>query len=174
VSGVAWVPLLGRVAGLSLLSVGGALTVAPELHRLLVGRLGLLSDAQFSASVALAQSAPGPNALYTALLGYQLSGVGGAALTLAAFMAPSSALALAAARWGGARQGTRTVRAFKAGLAPVSVALIAATAWLLASGAGGPAALALSAAAALAVWRTRVHLLWLLGAGALLGSLGLV
>jgi chromate transporter len=26
----------------------------------------------------------------------------------------------------------------------------------------------------LIVWRTRVHLLWLLGAGALLGALGLV
>jgi hypothetical protein len=27
---------------------------------------------------------------------------------------------------------------------------------------------------ALLVWRTRLHLLWLLGAGALLGALGLV
>jgi len=29
-------------------------------------------------------------------------------------------------------------------------------------------------AATLIVWRTRVHLLWLLGAGAVLGGLGLV
>jgi chromate transporter len=32
----------------------------------------------------------------------------------------------------------------------------------------------LSAVAALIVWRTRVHLLWLLGAGALLGAVGFV
>ena len=100
-----WLTVLSGVAGLSLLSVGGALTVAPELHRLLVGELALVSDAQFSAAVALAQSAPGPNALYTAILGWQLAGAGGAALVLAAFMAPSSALALAVARWGGRLDG---------------------------------------------------------------------
>ena len=32
----------------------------------------------------------------------------------------------------------------------------------------------LSAVTALLVWRTRIHLLWLLGAGAVLGALGLV
>ena len=169
-----WLTILGGLAGLSLLSVGGALTVAPELHRLLVEQLGLLTDAQFSASVALAQAAPGPNALYTALLGWQLAGLAGAALALAAFMIPSSALALAAAHWGAGRHDQPAVRAFKAGLAPVSVALIASTAWLLAARSAGPASLAVTAAAALLVWRTRLHLLWLLGAGALLGALGLV
>jgi len=168
-----WLTVLSGVAGLSLLSVGGALTVAPELHRLLVGELALVSDAQFSAAVALAQSAPGPNALYTAILGWQLAGAGGAALVLAAFMAPSSALALAVARWGGRLEG-RGVRALRTGLAPITVALVASTAWLLAARAGGPAPLAVTAAAALLAWRTRLHLLWILGAGALLGSLGLV
>jgi chromate transporter len=124
--------------------------------------------------VALAQAAPGPNALYTALLGWQLAGLAGAALALAAFMIPSSALALAAARWGAGRQDRPGVRAFKAGLAPISVALIASTAWLLAARSAGPAPLAVTALAALLVWRTRLHLLWLLGAGALLGALGLV
>jgi chromate transporter len=32
----------------------------------------------------------------------------------------------------------------------------------------------LTAVTAFIVWRTRVHLLWLLGAGALLGAFGLV
>jgi chromate transporter len=33
---------------------------------------------------------------------------------------------------------------------------------------------ALSAITALVVWRTRIHLLWLLAAGAVLGALGLI
>jgi chromate transporter len=37
-----------------------------------------------------------------------------------------------------------------------------------------PATIAVALVSTLIVWRTRVHLLWLLGAGALLGALGLV
>jgi chromate transporter len=32
----------------------------------------------------------------------------------------------------------------------------------------------LTAVAAVLVWRTKIHLLWMLGAGALLGALGLI
>ena len=74
------------------------------------------------------------------------------------------------------------MRAFKQGMAPIVVALILATSWILAlantSTSGGrglpgdwPVWL-LMGATALIVWRTRLHLLWLLAAGALLGALG--
>ncbi|MFZ3117133.1 MAG: chromate transporter, partial [Variovorax sp.] len=71
------------------------------------------------------------------------------------------------------------VRAFKQGMAPVVVGLLIATAWVLAAGNVATDVPAwrlwlLTVAAALVVWRTRVHLLWLLGAGALLGAFGLV
>ena len=39
---------------LSLLSVGGAITTAPDMHRYLVVEQGWLNGAQFTASVALA------------------------------------------------------------------------------------------------------------------------
>ena len=45
---VAWLSLVGNVMAVSILSVGGALTVAPELRRLLVDRLALLGSAQFA------------------------------------------------------------------------------------------------------------------------------
>jgi len=58
------------------------------------------------------------------------------------------------------------------------IGLLLATAWTLGSASGDPrhdgALWALSAVAALLVWRTRIHLLWLLAAGALLGALGWV
>ena len=39
---------------LSLLSIGGAITTAPDMHRYLVTERGWISDGQFTASIALA------------------------------------------------------------------------------------------------------------------------
>ena len=60
-----WLSLLTHFMSLSLLAVGGAITVAPDMHRYLVDEAHWLSDAQFSSSIALAQAAPGPNVLCT-------------------------------------------------------------------------------------------------------------
>jgi len=169
-----WFSLFGHFLLLSLLSIGGAITVAPDMHRLMVDEHHLLTDAQFSSSIALAQAAPGPNVLFVAVLGYQAGGLLGAAATLLGILLPSTTLAFAAARWGHAREDWRAVRAFKAGMAPITLALLVATGWLLTAPAREWAPLALTAVSALLVWRTRIHLLWLIGAGALLGAFGLV
>ena len=70
------------------------------------------------------------------------------------------------------------MRAFKQGMAPIVVALMLATGWIMASANKNPATdwplWLLTAAAALLIWKTRIHLLWLLGAGAALGWFGLV
>ena len=72
----------------------------------------------------------------------------------------------------------RAVRAFKTGLAPIVIALLMATGWLLTAAHDQPARdwplWLLTAAATLLVWRTRLHLLWLIGTGAVLGMLGWV
>ena len=57
---------------LSLLSISGAITTVPDMHRYLVAQHGWLSDAQFSSSVAIAQAAPGPNVLFVALMGWNV------------------------------------------------------------------------------------------------------
>ena len=181
-----WRMFLGHFLGLSLLSVGGAIATAPDMHRFLVDRQHWLTDPQFTASVAIAQAAPGPNVLFVALLGWNVglnaAGLPGAALGLVLAMAgillPSSLLTYLAAQWGHRNRELRGVRAFKQGMTPVVLALLLATGWLLATGSGYRWAnwplWALSLVAMLIVWRTRVHLLWLLGAGALLGALGWV
>lgn len=175
----AWDPatlwaLFGHMLLLSLLSIGGAITVAPDMHRWMVVEHHLLTDPQFASSIAIAQAAPGPNVLFVALLGFQASGLAGAAATLIGIMLPSATLALFATRWGHARQDWRAVRAFKAGLAPITLALIAATGWLLTAPAESWPSWLLTAAAALLVWRTRLHLLWMIAAGAVMGMLGWV
>lgn len=169
-----WLSLVLQVMSVSVLSVGGALTVAPELSRVLVNRLGLMSSTEFATSVALAQAAPGPNALYSAVLGYQIGGLPGAVILLVAFMAPTTAIALAAARFGAAGGHHPAVVALKAGLAPISIAMLVATAWILASQTPAPAPIAVAAVTTLLVWHTRLHLLWMVGAGAVLGILGVL
>jgi chromate transporter len=190
-----WLALFGQYAWLSLLSVSGAITTVPEMHRFLVADHGWLSDAQFSSSVAIAQAAPGPNVLFVALMGWNvglnaggglagglhawLLGLLGLATTMIGIMLPSTTLTYFATRWGHRNRDRRAVRAFKQGMAPIVIGLLVATGWVLSTGnhaANVPAwhLWLLTLVAAFIVWRTRIHLLWLLGAGALLGALGFV
>jgi chromate transporter len=181
-----WWQLLLHYLMLSLLSVGGAITTAPDMHRYLVQEQHWLTDPQFSASVAIAQAAPGPNVLFVALMGWNVGlnagGVPTAALgvllAMTGILVPSAALTYLAAQWGHRNRDLRGVRAFKQGMAPIVVSLLIATGWLLALGASPKATdwplWAVALVTAVIVWRTRIHLLWLLGAGALLGWMGLV
>ena len=188
------VDLLGCFVTLSLLSVGGAITTVPEMHRYLVAQNPWLTDSQFSASIALAQAAPGPNVLFVAVLGWNVgmaSGGGPAngplpwalasaamAVSMVGIIIPSTTLTFFAARWGQRNRERPEVRAFKQSMAPVVIALLIATGWLLTASHGNlqqaPLLWLLTVASALLVWKTRIHLLWLIGAGALAGFLGLV
>jgi chromate transporter len=186
-----WFSLFSHYLSLSLLAVGGAITTAPDMHRFLVEQQHWLTDAQFNASIAIAQAAPGPNVLFIGLMGWNVglnaaSGMGvspwvtglmGMALTMTGIMVPSTTLTWLATRWGHRNRDLRAVRAFKQGMAPIVIALLIATAWVLASAHSKPTDWPLwlvTLVTALVVWRTKIHLLWLLGAGALLGALGLV
>ncbi|HXD06689.1 MAG TPA: chromate transporter [Burkholderiaceae bacterium] len=167
-----WWELFAHFLLLSLLSVGGAITVAPDMHRLLVEHFHLLNEAQFTSSIAIAQAAPGPNVLFVAVLGLQAAGIAGASATLLGIMLPSTTLALAAARWGHARADWLVIRSFKAGLAPITLALLVSTGWLLSAPAREWQSLLVTAVAALLVWRTQIHLMWLIAGGAVIGMLG--
>lgn len=181
-----WLHLFMHYVSLSLLAVGGAITTAPDMHRYLVEQQHWLTESQFRASIAIAQAAPGPNVLFIGLFGWHVglnaggmaTGLLGMALSLLGALLPSTTLTWMAARWGHRNRELRAVRAFKQGMAPIVIALLVATSWILATGTQArlqdwPLWL-LTAVSAVLVWRTRIHLLWLLGAGALLGILGLV
>jgi chromate transporter len=181
-----WLSLFVHYLLLSLLTVGGAVSAAPDMHRFLVDERGWLTDPQFSASIAIAQSAPGPNVLFVALMGWNVgmnaghwpTALLGMTLTMAGIMIPSTTLTYFATRWGHENREMRAVRAFKQGMTPIVIALLVATGWILATGStyslrNWPLWL-LTVVSTLLVWRTKVHLLWLLAAGALLGWFGLV
>jgi chromate transporter len=189
-----WLALFTHFATLSLLAVGGAITTAPDMHRYLVDTRHWLTDPQFSSAIAIAQAAPGPNVLFVALMGWGVGlnaggGPGGGwhayglallgmSLTMVGMLLPSSIVTYLATRWAHRNRQRRSVRAFKAGMAPIVVALLIAAGWLLTVTHNQPARdwrlWLLTAAAALMVWRTKVHLLWLIAAGVTLGMLGVV
>lgn len=181
-----WLSLFVHYLALSLLCVGGAITTAPDMHRFLVQEKAWLTDPQFSASIAIAQAAPGPNVLFTGLMGWNvgLNAGGlptaflGMVLCLGGVILPSSIVVYATAQWSHRNRDLRAVRAFKQGMAPLVIALLIATGVILATAngyeLGNWPTWAVAAASAVLVWRTRIHLLWLLGAGALLGWVGWV
>lgn len=182
-----WVSLAWHFLSLSLLTVGsGVLIVAPQIHAFLVSDKHWLTDLQFNSSITLAQTAPGPNMLYIALLGWNVginaSGWIGAFVammtSLVSMLLPSSIVTLAATRWVHRNRQRRSIRAFKAGMSPVSTALLIATGWLLMQPyshmeTDWPLWCA-SAVTALLVWHTRIHLLLLLATGAVLGALNVL
>ena len=182
--------LLAHFLSLSLLALGGAITTAPDMHRYLVDEQHWITDTEFTSSIAIAQAAPGPNVIFIALLGWHVGinlagagghgawlwGLAGAGITMAGILLPSTTLTFFAARWGNEHREMRAVRAFTAGMVPIVVALIIATGWILASGHEHPLQewrlWLLSALSMVLVLRTRLHLLWLLAGGGLLGWLG--
>ena len=87
---------------LSLVAVGGANAVLPEMHRQVVELRGWLDDATFSQLYALAQAAPGPNILVASVMGWRIAGPGGMAMATVGMLLPAAVLAwiMAAARAG--------------------------------------------------------------------------
>jgi chromate transporter len=189
-----WGSLFLHFISLSLLAVGGAITTAPDIHRYLVDDMHWLSDTQFTSSIALAQGAPGPNVMFIALMGWNvgLNAGGGLAagwpavslalwgvlITMVGIMIPSATLTFVATQWAHRNREMLAVKAFKSGMAPIVIALLIATGWLLTGNHENPVRdwplWALTAATTVLVWKTKTHLLWLLAAGALLGGFGLV
>jgi len=159
---------------LSLLAVGGAISTAPDMQRYLVAQQGWMSDTEFSTSIAIAQAAPGPNILFVALMGWHIAGLAGLLATMSGILLPSSVLALVASRYAQKNADSRAVRAFTAGLMPVTLGLLLSTGWLLTAPvrASWPAVV-LVVAVVLLNWRTKVSPLWLIAAGAVVGMLAL-
>jgi chromate transporter len=166
-------------AMLSLLGVGGAITTAPDMQRYVVLENRWITEAQFSASIAIAQAAPGPNVLFVAIIGWNVAGLAGVAATMIGCLLPSTALTLVLTRWGAQRGDTRASRAFTMGMAPITLGLLAATGWILAE----PfvrvpsqrfGALALVAVTLVMMLRSRISPMWLVALGALAGVLGAI
>src|SRR5882672_11214067 len=117
-----------QFAVLSLFAVGGGGSAVPEMHRQTVEIARSLTDRQFSELFAIAQAAPGPNIMFVALLGHFIAGVPGAAVATVAMCGPSCILACAVSQVVERFRKARWRIAIQAGLVPVTIGLIAASA----------------------------------------------
>jgi chromate transporter len=167
--------LAGHFALLSLFAIGGANAAMPEMHRLAVEVKGWMSDRQFADLFAIAQVAPGPNVIIVTLIGYQAAGIAGALVATAAMCGPTCIAAYYIGRvWDRFREARWRI-AIQAGLVPITIGLIAASAWVLALAADHNwIAVAITIATAIAGYFSRLNPLWLFAVAALVGLAGYV
>jgi chromate transporter len=161
------------------------------MQRFLVLEKGWITDFQFNASIAIAQSAPGPNLLFVALFGWHVGinssndeclqvilGVMGALIALTGLLIPSTTLTFVMARWAQKNKDLRLVRAFKQGMTPIVISLLLSTCWLLATPARDVqldwSTLLLASVISIITLKTKIHILWMLALGAIFGAYGLV
>jgi chromate transporter len=112
---------------LSLVSIGGANSVLPEIRRQVVDVQGWMTDASFTNLFAISNAAPGPNIILVSLIGWQLAGLAGLAVATLAIMIPSCSLAFLAGRVVTRWSEKRWVTLLKQGLVPVALGLILAS-----------------------------------------------
>lgn len=169
------ISLFSLFAVLSLFAVGGAQAAIPEMHRVAVDVMHWLSDRQFADMYAISQVSPGPNVIIVALIGFHVAGLAGAGVAITAMCGPTCVLAYFVARIWDRFKHARWRVAVQAGLVPLSLGLIAASAFVLARAAdhNAYAALITAATAATAYW-TRVNPLWIFAVAGALGFAGLV
>jgi chromate transporter len=173
------VTVLGEVARqfllLSLLSIGGANAIIPEIHLRAVEIKGWMTDQDFSQMFALSQAAPGPNVLIVSLIGWKAAGYVGAIVAMVAMCAPSSVLTYQVANAWERFRDARWRIATQTALAPITVGLILASGYVLTRTIDHEwTAFVLTALTAIVALITRVHPLWFLGVAAVLGALGIV
>lgn len=159
----------------SLLAVGGANVVLPEIHRRVVDVEHWMSDAQFAALFAIGNAAPGPNVMVVTLIGWHVAGIVGALVATLSMCGPSCLLTFAVVQVWDRYKAHPWRRALQNGFAPVTVGLVAATAYLLIDATdAGPATLIVTAATAIYALTTRLNPLWAFAAAGFLGAMGWV
>jgi chromate transporter len=167
--------LVGYFAFISLFAIGGANAAVPEMHRLSVVVMHWMTDKQFGDMYALAQMAPGPNVLIVTLIGYHVAGLAGGVAATAGMCGPACVFAFWFARVWDRFKGATWRSVIEAALAPLSVGLVAAGAYVVTRSAdhslGAAAVTAATAAIAIA---TRLNPLWLFATAGLLGLAGLL
>jgi chromate transporter len=167
--------LAGYFALMSLFAIGGGNAALPEMHRLAVEVRHWMTDREFADMFAIAQVTPGPNVLIVALIGYHVAGLAGATVATLAMCGPTCVFAFYVSHaWNRFRDAPwRAI--IQAGILPVSIGLIAASALIIAQAAAlNWRAVAVTAVTAAVTLRTRINPLWIFVVAALLGLAGAI
>lgn len=150
---------------------GGGYAMIPLIEAEVIDRRGWIARKDFLELLTLAQSAPGPIALNTAVfVGYKMNRYAGALAAVTGVVIPSFAIILAVAVFFADVRDNEWVDAAFRGMRPAVVALIVAPVIGLARGLHA-VLIAVAAAVAVVVWYWGFSPIWLLLAGASAGAL---
>lgn len=148
---------------------GGGYAMIPIIQHEVIVRRGWIVEQEFVDLLTLAQTAPGPISLNTAVfVGYKCRGFAGALAAILGVILPSFLVILAVAIFFSEIRDNRWVDAAFKGMRPAVVALIVAPIVGLARGMHW-ILIAVAAATAVVVWHFAISPIWFLMAGAVLG-----
>jgi chromate transporter len=157
---------------LSLLAVGGVNSTIPEIEHQVVEVHHWLTAAQFPQLYAISQSAPGPNLLISTVIGAHVAGIPGGIVATLAMMLPAGILVILVSQLWDRFRERRWRRVLQTALLPISAGLVLAAGAILARTADRSVLLAgVTLVTAVLIFRTRLHPLWVLAGGAVLGLL---
>ena len=160
---------------LGCLAIGGVSTVMPDMYRYVVDENALVSAREFADLYAIAQAAPGPNALWVTILGLHAAGWLGAIATTLGVLVPASAFSMVASVLHARHADSPLALAFRRGLAPVALGFMLSSCWLLLTTVGHDwRGYGLALVAAAVALGTELNPLWLLAAGAVAGIAGII
>ena len=169
------ITLAAYFASLSLFAIGGANAAIPDMQRIAVDVMHWMTAKQLADSFAIAQISPGLNVIIVALIGYHDAGFAGAGVAAVAMCGPTCVLAFVVSRVWDRFKRARWRVALQNGLVPLSLGLIAASAFVIARITDHNVAAALvTVVTAVVAYTTRLNPLWLFAAGGVIGFAGLV
>lgn len=157
---------------MSLIAIGGANAIAPEMHRQLVDVLHWMNDSEFANLFALGQVAPGPNIMVLSLVGWKMAGVAGLVVATLAALVPTCALAWITGRFVARYGRADWFDSVKAGLTPIAIGLVLSSSLVMARAADHDALgfIATAATAAVVIF-TSINPIFSLGAFAVAAAL---
>jgi chromate transporter len=158
---------------LSLISIGGMLSVISEMHRYVVDVKHWITPADFIQMSAVGQAAPGPNVLIAGLIGWKVAGVAGAFIALGAICGPAAVVAFWVASLWERTKNSPWHAVMRRAMAPIVVGLVFSGGFVLATPGNVPdwRLWLIAATSATGLLTSNINPLWLLAAGGVLGRL---
>ena len=158
---------------LSCIAFGGLPSVVPEMQRLVVEVKGWASAEDFIQLFAIAQAAPGPNILFSSLVGWKVAGLPGALVALTSICTPAAVISWwVSDLWERYKEAPWRI-ALQRAIAPLVVALIFSGGFVLATPGATPdwRLWLIAGASAAGMLATKVNPLWFLAVGGGLGAI---